>query len=128
MTMTKSASPLSLRAFVALFACVLGVLALQATSLRADGNARSLPVKAAFEKTTAENGPYLLHLTNTSSDELMVSAKVVLSLPSHADHKTREVPAHMVKAGDTWTIDGLAASDKVTVMAAGYAPLELTVP
>ena len=39
-----------------------------------------------------------------------------------------EVPAHLVKAGDTWTIDGLAASDKVTVMAAGYAPLELTVP
>jgi hypothetical protein len=46
---------------------------------------------------------------------------------SHNRDKARHVPAHVIEAGKTWTVDGLAALDKVTVAAPGFAPLELEV-
>lgn len=90
--------------------------------------APALPVTATFEKTTgAEEAPYSLKLKNTSKETITVSAKILLSVAFHADSKARMVSEHAIKAGETWSIPGLAAEDKVTVMAKGFAPLELVV-
>ena len=123
-----------------LFACcaVLGLLVSQGPAARAsatatlqplDDKAASLPLTASFEKVAnAEAGPYVLKLENTSKEAIKASAKVLTSTPSHADRKVREVPEHVVEPGQVWSIADLAAGDKVTVTAPGFAPLELTVP
>jgi hypothetical protein len=91
--------------------------------------AAALPFSASFEKVSGtEDGPYVLHLKNESKDSIKASAKVYPSVSFHANAKERDVPEHVVDSGQVWSISGLAASDKVTVMADGYAPLELTVP
>jgi hypothetical protein len=46
---------------------------------------------------------------------------------SHNRDKARVLPLHSIPAGETWTVDGLAALDKVSVASKGYAPLELEV-
>ncbi len=89
--------------------------------------AAALPLTATFERS-ADNGPYVLKLENTSKDAVKVSVTILLSVPSHGDKKTRDVPEHAIEAGQVWQVTGLAASDKVTVTAGGFAPLELTVP
>ena len=89
---------------------------------------RKLPVAATFEKGANQDGPpYVLKLKNTSQSELKVSATVMLSVVSHNRDKTREVPAQVIRPGQTVTIPELAAQDKVVVKADGYAPLELVV-
>jgi hypothetical protein len=93
-----------------------------------DDKAPALPLAATFAKAEGEDGPYVLSLKNTSNSTLKVSAKILLSVYFHADSKARNVPEHAVDAGQVWTIPGLAANDKVTVTADGFAPLELTVP
>lgn len=118
--------------------CALALALSTAPALRAaaaptlqslDDKAPALPLTATFAKVEgAESGPYVLKLQNTSKDALKVTAKVLTSLPSHADRRTRDIPEHVIDAGQTWTIPDLAASDKVTVMSPGFAPLELTVP
>lgn len=114
----------------------LGLALFQAPALRAAGDpalrpladaAAALPVTATFDKS-ADSGPYVMNLTNTSKDTLKVTVTILLSMPSHADHKTRAVPEHAIEAGQVWTVTGLAAGDKVTVAADGFAPLETTVP
>jgi hypothetical protein len=88
-----------------------------------------LPLTAAFEKIAgAENGPYVLKLTNVSKDPLKISTKVLLSVAFHGSTKTRDVPDHVIDPGQVWTIPDLAATDKVTITAEGFAPLELVVP
>jgi hypothetical protein len=89
-----------------------------------------LPLTATFEKATGKDaGPqYVLKLKNDSKDAIKASAKVQLSVVVHSSDKAREVPEHVIASGETWTIGELSATDKVTVTAAGYAPLELTVP
>jgi hypothetical protein len=133
---THETSPTKTRLLrTALFAltCSLGLVLSQSSVLRAADSASqpapALPVTTAFEKVTGtENGPYLLKVTNVSKQDLTLSAKVQLSMPSHADRKSREVAAKSVAPGEVLTIDGLAAADKVTVTADGFAPLSLTVP
>jgi hypothetical protein len=94
-----------------------------------DDKAPSLPVTSSFEKVAdADNGPYVLSLKNTSGAELKVTAKVLLSVYFHDDLRSRNIPEHAIAAGEVWTINRLAAQDKVTVSAKGFAPLELTVP
>jgi hypothetical protein len=93
-----------------------------------DDKAPSLPVTTSFAKADGEDGPYVLSVKNTSGSSISVSAKVLLSVYFHADSKAKNIPAHAIDAGQTWTIPGLAASDKVTLSADGFAPLELTVP
>ena len=93
-----------------------------------DDKAPSLPVATSFAKAEGEDGPYVLSVKNTSGSSVSVSAKILLSVYFHADSKARNIPAHAIDAGQTWTIPGLAASDKVTLSADGFAPLELTVP
>jgi hypothetical protein len=127
----------------ALFAVVLAAMGcalalVQAPSAQAsnsaalgtmDDKAPSLPLAASFEKVAdADNGPYVLSLKNTSGSELKVTAKVLLSVYFHDDLRSRNIPEHAIAAGEVWTINHLAAQDKVTVSAKGFAPLELTVP
>jgi hypothetical protein len=93
-----------------------------------DDKAPSLPVTTSFAKSEGEDGPYVLSVKNTSGSSINVSAKILLSVYFHADSKAKNIPAHAIDAGQTWTIPGLAANDKVTLSADGFAPLELAVP
>ena len=94
-----------------------------------DDKAPALPLTVSFDKVTGtEGGPYILKLTNGSADTIKASAKIYPSVSFHADSKTRDLPEHVIDPGKAWSIPGLAATDKVTVTAAGYAPLEITVP
>ena len=119
--------------------CALGLAIVQIPAARAgetgtamrplDDKAPSLPLTAAFSKGTDTTvGPYILSLTNTSKDAIKVSVKIHLSVSFHANTRDRSVPDHVIDPGQVWTIDDLAAADKVTVTADGFAPLELTVP
>jgi hypothetical protein len=91
--------------------------------------APSLPLTSKFEKVAdGEGGPYVLKLKNTSNSALKVSAKVLLSVSFHAESKARNIPEHVIDAGQVWTIPELAANDKVIINAKNYVPLELTVP
>jgi hypothetical protein len=140
MTKSKTPSASSLIAWSAALSvgCALALALLSAPALRAagapalqslDDKAPALPLTATFTKVEgADSGPYVLKLQNTSKDALKVTAQVLTSLPSHADRRTRDIPEHEIAAGETWSIPDLAASDKVTVKAPGFAPLELTVP
>jgi hypothetical protein len=88
----------------------------------------SLSLAPTFDKADGDTGPYVLSLKNTSSDPIKAIASVLLAVASHADKKTRDVSEHVTAPGEVWTIPGLAAGDKITVTADGFAPLELTVP
>jgi hypothetical protein len=119
-------------------ACAFGLAVVQVPAMKAadttalrpmDDKAPSLPLSYTFEKVTdGDNGPYLLKLTNTSNDTIKASAQVLLSVASHANTKVRDIPEHAIDPGQVWTIDQLAATDKVTITAKDFAPLELTVP
>jgi hypothetical protein len=122
----KLASLLSPRAFAVAAACVGLFLAL-APSVRADASPAA-PLKPTCMKAEGDKGPYTLALQNTGEKDLSASASVQKSVASHGDRKTRDVGPMTVKAGDTWTIDSLAAGDKVTVTVAGYAPLVVSIP
>ena len=99
-----------------------------APTLQASDKAPALPMTATFTKAaSAEKPPFVLNLKNDSKAALKVSAKVLLSVVAHNADKARMVPAEVVAPGHTMTISGLAALDKVTVMADGFAPLELEV-
>jgi len=91
--------------------------------------APSLPVTAVFDKSAnAERGPYVLTVTNNAKDTLKVSAKILLSVAFHMGSKNWDLPEQAIEPGKTWTIPELTAGDKVTLLAQGYAPLELIVP
>jgi hypothetical protein len=99
-----------------------------ATLRSLDDKLANLPLTASFDKADGDNGPYVLSLKNTSGDSIKVSGSVLLSVMSHNNSKTRDIPEHVVGRAEVWTIPGLAAGDKVTLMASGFTPLELTVP
>jgi hypothetical protein len=117
------------------FGCALllapALKATDATTMQplAAEKAAALPVTTAFEKGPAgEKGPYVLKVTNTSKDALKVTVKVLLSVAFHADNKARNLPEQSIAAGGSISVPDLAAADKVIITAAGFAPLELTVP
>jgi hypothetical protein len=94
-----------------------------------DDKLPTAPLAVSFEKVTdSEGGPYVLKLKNTSGDAVTASAKIFPSVTIHSDTKERDLPERSVAAGETWSIAGLAASDKVTINAKGFAPLDITVP
>jgi len=96
---------------------------------RLEDKAPSLPLTYSFEKVTdPDTGPYVLNLKNVSGDAIKVSAQVLSSVTFHANSKVRNLPEHAIDPGQVWTITELAATDKVTITAKGFAPLELTVP
>ena len=134
---TSSTRPVACKTALLVFGCVLGLAFLQVPALKgADAapksqtdKAPSLPLTGTFAKvTTGEAGPYVLTLKNDSKEAVKASAKILLSVAFHADNKARNIPEQVVKPGQTWTIPGLAAADRVTITAKGFAPLELTVP
>jgi hypothetical protein len=88
----------------------------------------SVPFTSSFDKADGDNGPFVLSLKNTSGDPIKASGSVLLSVAVHNNAKTRDIPEHTVGRAEVWTIPGLAAGDKVTIVAAGFSPLELTVP
>ncbi len=132
----SSLRPVACRTALIVSGCLLGLVFLQIPALKAADAAPScpackagcLPLTSTFEKATGETGPYILKLKNDSKDTIKASAKVLLSVAFHADNKARMVPEHAIDPGQTWTIPGLAATDKVTITAKGFSPLELTVP
>jgi len=117
--------------------CALGSALLALPAVNAAENAtlqpradKALPLTATFEKATGkETGPqYVLKVKNTSKESVKVSGKVLLAVVHHAMDKARVLPEQTVNAGAVLTIKDLSADDKVILSAAGYAPLELTVP
>jgi len=134
----RARSALGKTALIAL-GCVLSLTMAQIPAAQAGGDspalrpldakAPSLPITAVFSKAAnPDAGPYVLSLTNTSKDALTVSVRIQLSVTFHADGKVRNLSNHVIDPGQAWTIENLAATDKVTVTADGFAPLELTVP
>lgn len=89
-----------------------------------------LPLSTSFEKgTPGENGgPYALKLKNTSDAALTVSATIIWSVASHNRAKTINLPPHEIAAGESWTIDDLAAEDRVILSADHFEKLEVKVP
>jgi hypothetical protein len=117
------------------FGCALSFALAQNPSLNAAAlrpladMAPALPLTPTFVKgDPGDNGPYTLSLLNTSKDSIKVTAKVLLSVSSHAESKARNIPEHAIDPGQVWIITDLAAGDEVNLTADGYAPLELTVP
>ena len=134
MNKSKSSQPRGLFARVVLLAltCGLSVTLMSIPAAHAAETqatkAPALPVKAKFEKVPSnEKPPFVLKLTNQSKQPLEVSVTILLSVMSHNRDKARVIPAQVIPAGETWTVDGLAALDKVTIAAKGFAPLELEV-
>lgn len=92
--------------------------------------APELPLTASFGAgTPGENsGPYAVTLTSTSDEALTVTATITFSVQSHNRPQTKVLPPHEIAPGGTWTIDDLAAEDRIVLAADGYAPMELTTP
>lgn len=106
---------------------------------RAAGNSSStqladkaapLPVSTSFEKVSSgeDRGQSVLIVKNTSPEALKVTAAIVESVTFHANPKNRTLPEHRIESGKDWKIEGLARGDKITLTAAGFEPLEVTVP
>jgi len=125
-------------AAVAALACLLGLSTSPSTSLagqdaaslvRLDDKAPALPLAVTFDKVAnAEAGPYVLKLKNTSMEAITVSGTVYPSVGIHSDTKEKKLPEQKIEAGDTWSIPGLAATDKVKIESKGFADLDITVP
>lgn len=95
---------------------------------RAD-HAKVLPLSHTFAKVESHEGtPFVLKLKNDSHDALKLHGKVLLAVVNHAMDKARKLPEQNLAAGETWTVTGLTADDKVIVSADGYADLEIRVP
>jgi hypothetical protein len=116
-------------AFCAAFVSVPALKAADAVTLQSLADAApALPLSHSFTKVEGgEKGPYVLKLKNESSTDVTVTVKILLAVVFHAETKARNLPAHKIEAGKDWSIADLAAEDKVTVTAEGYAPLEIVV-
>jgi len=116
-------------AFCAAFVSVPVLKAADAVALQSLADtAPALPLSHSFTKVEGgEKGPYVLKLKNESSTDVTVTVKILLAVVFHAETKARNLPAHKIEAGKDWSIADLAAEDKVTVTAEGYAPLEIVV-
>jgi hypothetical protein len=119
-------------------ACLAGLSASPSKSLasqdspglaRMDDKAPALPLAVTFDKVAnAEAGPYVLKLKNTSTEAITVSGTLYPSVGIHSDTKEKKLPEQKIEAGDTWSIPGLAATDKLKIEAKGFADLNITVP
>jgi hypothetical protein len=134
-----SASSLLRKSTLIAFGCLVGLALVQARTAKAsdtavlvaldDKAAPALPLSVTFEKVeNAEAGPYVAKLKNTSSDAITVSGTYYPSVGIHSDTKERKLPERKLASGETWSIPGLAATDKLTIEGVGFAPLNITVP
>ncbi len=120
--------PSSRRGFFAII-LALGLMLLPVAGLHAADKAPALPVSHQFEKVESHDGtPFVLHVKNDAKDTLKIEGKVLLSVVNHAMDKARVLPEHTLKAGESFTVTGLAGDDKVLLSAAGHATLEIRVP
>ena len=129
---------LPLRSALAAMGCALALVLLQVPAAFADDSTsmkpvaekgHSLPVTTTFEKVTADGGGgSVLNLKNVSPDALKVTVTIVPSVTFHANAKTKTLPAHVIDAGQVWTIGDLAAGDKLSIVADGFDQLDVTVP
>jgi hypothetical protein len=111
-------------------------LAVIPAQIRADNETATLaekavlPLKVSFANDTSgkNEAPMIVHLKNESSQALVVKGHIDLSVVVHNRPKSREVPQQTIEAGATLTIDDLAADDKITLSAEGFAPLVVVVP
>jgi hypothetical protein len=115
-------------------ACLLAAAVVQVSQLSAATTSTvatdkaPAPLKAKFEKTKGATGPaFVMKLKNESKQALEVTVTVYLSVFAHNQDKARHLPAHVIPAGETWSVGELAALDKVKVATTAYAPLELEV-
>ena len=109
---------------------VLAVGTISSNVMRAADMAMpALPVSTGVAKGAPgeRGGPFVLSVKNDANDTLKVSAKILLAVAFHMGTKNMDLPEHAIAAGETWAINDLAAGDKVTLLAPGYAPLEVTV-
>lgn len=109
-------------------AFIMGLLLNPLSAAPKSDDAAPAPVSVSFAKAADDTGPYIMTVANTASDEIMVKVSVLLSVQVHNQAKTREVPEKKLAAGESMTVEGLAATDKVTIDVKGYAPLEIIVP
>ncbi len=108
--------------------CALGLAFALAPAMNAADAPKALPVTVTFEKVAVKDAPpYVAKLTNTSKESLKVSVKVRLSVAAHPMEKSRNVPDQVIEAGKTASVPNLAVGDKLTLTAAGFAPLEVEV-
>lgn len=121
------------------FGCLVGLALMQARTATAsqsaalvaldDKAAPALPIAVTFDKVdSSEAGPYVAKLKNTSADSITVSGTYYPSVGIHSDTKEKKLPERKLEAGETWSIPGLAATDKLTIEGTGFAPLNITVP
>lgn len=124
------AAPVALALSLALaFFPIPAAKAAEAAAMRPlDDQLQPVPLTPSVDKADGENGPYVLSLKNSSGDSIRASGTVQLSVASHGDKKTRDIPEHVVGRAEVWAISGLAAGDKVTIMAQGFAPLVVAIP
>jgi hypothetical protein len=133
-----SARPFARKASLAALACILALAVSGPESLagtdsssleRRDDMAPALPLAVTFDKVTdAEAGPYVAKLKNTSSDSLTVSGTYYPSVGIHSDLKEKKLAETTIAPGGTWSIPGLAATDKLKIVGKGFADLDITVP
>lgn len=135
--MTTSQTP-QLRFAAAALGCAFALALFQVPAAKAADStpvvpgaekAQSLPVTTTFEKVAVDgNNGYVLNVKNVSPDALKVTATIVPSVTFHANAKTKTLPAHVIDAGQVWTIGDLAAGDKLSFVAEGFDQLDITVP
>lgn len=117
-------------------AIALGSAAMAAPQLSGAGSAQPLadqnevvPVKVTFEKNASAKteGPYVMTLTNTADHTIKVGVRVDQDVTVHNRPKARHLGPEEIAPGKDWKVDDLAALDKVTVTAEGFAPLQIVV-
>ncbi len=124
---------------LALVACSAAALLLVSATTLASGSdlqplaeksAPPLPLSGTFARgTPGENGgPYALTLTNMSKQKLSVAGTIVWSVTSHNRANTIKLPLRELAGGESWTIDDLAAEDRVILEAEGYEKIEFKTP
>ena len=90
--------------------------------------APALPLTHSFTKVEGgDKGPYVLQLKNESKSDVTVTGKILLAVAFHAESRSKNIPAHKIEAGQSWSIADLAFDDRITLTAEGFAPLELKV-
>ena len=115
-------------AFVAASALLSAPLAHANEPKSTEKKAAEAPLTTSIEKVKTDDGPpYVLKVKNTSSQPVKVSATVLLSVVAHNRDKARQEPERELAAGATWTIEELAAQDKVLLNAVGFAPREIVI-
>jgi hypothetical protein len=87
------------------------------------------PLTVSFERAPAtDTPPYVLKVTNASNKALKLKGHVLLSVAAHNQDRARQLPEQDLRRNQSFTVDTLAAHDRVVLQVEGFAPLVLVVP